>query len=263
MAVSKYFTVTVKPDVVNGDISDIIANDKTDKPFANRDLLFDWTAFDIPKGAAKLESIVAYVMGEDGGHQTDTDIHLLLAKSENTEAPTSLGDPNTGMSAGFDMPTHLIGGVKLEGTTEGQGTLVGPAFGQIYMATPNSANGVATSSMIVEGEPDSGTNVGYDKLYIAGFAGGAIDFSTGVLLNDAEDVADGAGTSLTVDGTDPRKCFQVGDTAYIHDVDTAIGTVASMTSTTIVLESNNVGAIANNDEFINANPIRIILGFSR
>jgi hypothetical protein len=131
------------------------------------------------------------------------------------------------------------------------------------MATPNSANGVATSSMIVEGEPDSGTNVGYDKLYIAGFAGGAIDFSTGVLLNDAEDVADGAGTSLTVDGTDPRKCFQVGDTAYIHDVDTAIGTVASMTSTTIVLESNNVGAIANNDEFINANPIRIILGFSR
>ena len=49
----------------------------------------------------------------------------------------------------------------------------------------------------------------------------------------------------------------------MHDVDTAVGTVASMTATTIVLTSNNVGAIADDDELINANPIKLILGFEQ
>ena len=100
------------------------------------------------------------------------------------------------------------------------------------------------------------------KIYVAGIAGGAIDFSTGVLLNDASNVADDAATSLTVDGVDPRRHFRVGDTVHIHDSDTAIGTIASMTNTNITLAANNVGAIADNDEFVNDKPLTITLAFS-
>ena len=100
-----------------------------------------------------------------------------------------------------------------------------------------------------------------NRIYVAALAGGDFNFSTGVLLNDGSDVADDAGTSLTVDGVDPRQAFRPGDVLYIHDVDTPIGTISSLAATTITLTSNNVGAIADDDEFMNASPIRVTLGF--
>ena len=68
---------------------------------------------------------------------------------------------------------------------------------------------------------------------------------------------------MPVDTVDPQKCFQVGDIIYVHDVDTALGTIASIASGEITLEANNAAAVANNDEIVNANPIRIKLGFER
>ena len=56
--------------------------------------------------------------------------------------------------------------------------------------------------------------------------------------------------------------FPPGDTVYIHDVDTAIGTVSSLTDNDLTLTANNVGAISTNDEFINANPITATFCFS-
>tara|TARA_R100000808_G_C2117797_1_gene129900 strand:- start:383 stop:1159 length:777 start_codon:yes stop_codon:yes gene_type:complete len=256
----KFFTVEVKPDIVGGDISDVIADDKTDAPFSAGDVLFDWHAFDIPKGSAKLESVCAYVMGEDGGQQADTDIHLVFAKTVNGNAPASLGSGNAIMTTGFDMPAHLVGACKLEGTTEGQGTIDGPAFGQVYIAGPNSANGMNHQG-ILTGEPESGDNVGFDKLYVAGFSGGTLDFSTGVLSTGA--ITAEASATIAVDTVDARKCFQVGDTVYIHDVDTAAGTVKSVASGSIVLEAVTAVAVANNDEIINATPIKLVLGFER
>ena len=262
---SKYFTVTVIPDLIQGDVSDIIGNQTpsaTDKAFGNTDILFDWASFDVPKGACKLESVACYVMGEDGGNQNDSDISLIFAKSDaNGDAPTSLGAPNAVQTAGFDMPAHFLGGVKLEGSTDGQGTLVGPAFGQVYTAANSGVNGPTQTSIILQGEPDSGTNVGFDKLYIAGFAGEAgIDFSTGV-KPDAQ--ATTSTDTISVDGTDARKCFQVGDTVYTNTDDTPLGTVKSVTATSIVLNANLAAQVEDNEEIVNANPIRLILGFSK
>ena len=260
----KYFTVAVQPDIVNGDISDVIQSNKTDLPFAQGDLLFDWTSFDVPKGSVALRSISAYVMGEDGGEQGDQDIGLIFAKSIDGTAPASLGAPNAIMTTGFDMPRHLVGSCKLEGSTEGLGTIDGPAFGQVYgtfySSGGNSGSG-AGSLMVLEGEPNSGANVGYDRIYVAGFCGGAMDFSTGVLSTGA--ITAGASATIAVDTVDARKCFQVGDTVYVHDVDTAAGTVKSVASGSIVLEAATAVAVANNDEIINANPIRLVLGFER
>ena len=259
----KYFTVRVTPDVINGDVSTVVGNtvgsDSGDATFGSKDILFDWTAFDIPKGAARLVSVSAYVMGEDGGEQTDTDINLVFATAKTGEAPTSLGAVNGLQTAGFDLPDHILGGFKLEGTTGGQGTILGPAFGNVYIASPNSANG-SVQTLVLEGDPNTGTNVGFDKIYVAGFAGGLIDFSTGV-KPDAQATTSTA--TISVDGTDARKCFQVGDTVYTNTDDTPLGTVKSLTDTSIVLNANLAAQVEDNEEIVNANPIKLVLGFEK
>ena len=50
----KYFTVTVKPEIA--------ASKQDDGAFADGDLVFDWTAFNIPKGPAKLLNIQINVL---------------------------------------------------------------------------------------------------------------------------------------------------------------------------------------------------------
>ena len=256
-----YFLKEVAPDIVNGDVSNVIQSNKTDKPFGGSDILFDWTSFEIPSGGARLESVVVHVMGEDGGTAAEQDLVLYFARTVNGNAPDSLGTVNNAMTTGFNFPTALVAGVKLEGA-ESASQIIGPAFGDVLINSPYSAHGLDTRQVFQAEDSVQTGRAGFDTFYVCGFAGGAYDFSTGVLLNDASDVADDAGTSLTVDGVDPRKCFQIGDTVYIHDVDVPIGTVASMTANTIVLAANNVGGITDDDEFINANPIRIKLGFS-
>ena len=256
---SGQFTVRIKPDIVNGDVSTLIQSNAADKPFSADDILFDWQPLQIPKGANKLISISGFLMGQDGGAQVNSDLHFIFAKSINGVAPTTLGNVNTAQTACFELPLHFIGGFKVEGTSY---PTAGLKFGDWFSSTQTGNNG-ALPPVVLEGEPNSGQNVGYDVIYVACFVGSAVDFSTGVLLNDGSDVADDAGTSLTVDGVDPRKCFQIGDVIYIHDVDTAIGTIASMTATTIVLESNNVGAIADDDEFVNSSPVTCIFGFEK
>jgi len=224
--------------------------------------LFDWTSFEIPKGGARLDSIVVYVMGEDGATAAEQDMYLFFGKTVDGAAPDSLGDGNSAMETGYDFPKALVGGVKLEGGEAGA-QLLGPTFGDVLVNAPYSAHGIDGTVIFTaeEGYPSLGT-VGNDTFYVCGFAGGAYDFSTGVLSDGGE--SSDTETSLTTKTVDPRKCFQIGDTVYIHDVDTAIGTVKSMTATNITLNAAIAGGtdIANDDELVNANPIRIKLGFS-
>jgi uncharacterized protein YijF (DUF1287 family) len=76
-------------------------------------------------------------------------------------------------------------------------------------------------------------------------------------------VSDDSATSIVTTTVDPRQAFRPGDVVYIHDVNTAIGTVSSLTNNDIVLTANNVGAIASSDEFMNATPIKVSLKFAR
>mgnify|MGYP005823320369 FL=1 len=254
---ANYFNVKLKPDLVDGDISKLIANDKTDTPFTADDILFDWQAIDVPSGTVRLESVTAYMIGEDGGAQPDKDFSLVFAKSVDGTAPTTLGEENAAQTACFELPLHFVGAIKIEATSA---SIPGLAFGTAFSWGAQGANGI-DRSVIMSPEPISGTNVGYDKLYVAGFAGGAFDFSTGVLSTGAISADDN--TTVEVDTVDARKAFQKDDICYVHDVDTALGTVSSVTSGVITLTTNNVVAVANNDEIINATPITIQLGFSQ
>ena len=257
-----YFTTRIKPDIVDGDVSKIIASNKADVPFTAGDILFDWQAMQVPKGSCQLNNITVYMVGEDGGAQANKDIHFMFAKSIDGVAPTTLGEENDIQTACFELPLHLVGATKMECSAAQVGNLQGPTFGTIYHSGGGGA-GRVDLPIIIEGEPDSGQNVGYDVIYVAAFAGGAFDFSTGVLANAAvsDDTAVTATTGIVTKTVEARKAFQKGDIVYIHDVDTAIGTVASVTDNDIILESANVGAIAEDDEFVNATPITCIFGF--
>ena len=59
--------------------------------------------------------------------------------------------------------------------------------------------------------------------------------------------------------------ISVGDTVYVHDLDTQIpGTLTHVTATKLTFsETNSTVDIADGDEAINANPIRIKLGFEQ
>ena len=255
-----YFTVKVTPDLVDGTVAKIIQSDASDLPFTAEDILFDWTAFDVPKGTCALHSVTMYMMGEDGAAQTDGDFWFVFAKSVDGTAPGTLGVVNAGQTACFDLPKFLIGSLKIEGSQGGSGQLKGPAFGNILHWGMAGSSG-DMGPVILEGEPESGTNVGYDKIYVAAFTSANIDFSTGVLSTGVVSLEGSA--TIAVDGVDPRKCFQVGDTVYVHDVNTAAGTVASLGSGSIVLNAVTAAAVANNDELVNANPIKIVFGFEK
>ena len=254
----KYFNLELKPDLVHGDISKLIASDKTDAPFTSGDILFDWHVIQVPKGSFSLESITVYMVGEDGGAQASKDIYFVFAKSLNGVAPSTLGEENAVQTSCFELPLHLIGAAKVEATTAGN--LVGPAFGGIYHSSAAGSQGVPLP-LVMTPEPYEGSNVGYNKVYVAAFAGGTFDFSTGVLSTG--DIVSGAGAGIAVDTVDARKSFQKGDYVYVHDVDTICGIVSRVSAGTITLEGNNGVAISNNDEIMNATPIKCIFGISQ
>tara|TARA_R100001463_G_scaffold94820_1_gene149445 strand:- start:1079 stop:1867 length:789 start_codon:yes stop_codon:yes gene_type:complete len=261
---TKYFNVDVIPDCIAGDVS----NNNGTVDIDAGDIIFNWTAVDVPKGSCLLKSVAAYVNAQDGSYSAGSlaDYELVLAKSINGVAPPSLGNIGAAQTTGGSIRNHVIGGVRLE-SAAGAGTLTKLAFGVVYTSSINGgADTNIGPNIVIDLEPESGTNVGYDKLYVAGFQASARKWGTGVLLNEGNIDASAAPTnSITVDGTDATKMFSVGDQVYVHDLDTPIpGTLTEVTTNTLTFsETNNTVDIDENDELLNANPIRLKFGFER
>jgi len=194
--------------------------------------------------------------GEDGGAQGDKDFTFIFAKTLSGVAPGTLGTVNAAQTACFELPLHFLGALKIEATSAMSNGL---AFGTAYNSGWGGAN-ATKPPVIMTPEVISGTNVGYDKIYVAGFAGGALDFSTGV--KPTAQAATSTDT-IAVDGQDPRKCFQIGDTIYTNTDDTALGTIKSMGANEIVLNANLAAQVEDNEEIVNANPMTIKFGFSQ
>ena len=259
----KFFNVDVKPDIVAGDISTVIDSDKGHLDIGAGEIIFDWTAVNVPKGTSMLRSITAIVNAEDATYAAGslTTYHLIFAKSVNGVAPTTMGLTNAAQTGCFDLKDHYVGSAILE-STAATGTISGPAFHVAYHGSDNSVTGGGLP-LVIDLEPHdwNHTNVGYDKLYVMGFQMDVRGYHTAVECSSALSASDSA--TIAVDGTDATKIFSVGDTVYVHDVDTAIGTVKSVSALAIVLNADNAVAVANNDEMINANPIRLKLGFEK
>ena len=266
MALNKFFTVDVLPDCIDGDIS----NNPGSGDVAAGSVIFGWTAVDVPKGSCMLRSVTASVNGEDGAIAgSAVDLELLFAKSIDGVAPPSIGTIGAAptCNGSTNWARHLVGACRLE-QEAGKGTLAKTPFRVVYSSGLNGGGDTNLGiSTVIDLEPESGTNVGYDKLYIAGIQVNARNYSTGVLVNGA--ITSDTATSITIDGTDVRKVFCIGDEVYIQAVDTALGTVKSMTHDgtdgTIVLNAAIAGGtdLTNNHELLNANPWRLKLGFEK
>jgi len=252
----KYFTVEVKP-VIPATTNGLHA------AFADGEILFDWTAFDVPKGACKLIGAHLEVRpkGDSGSTVNRFPLELLFAKSKRIDgaitAPSTLGVEGAAPVA----PTNIT----LQSDTHlGHMPIVIGGFGEVNDSLAVSST-AAPDGMVLEGLPDSGTNVGYDKLYVGGIAGGAFNFVSSTVIDNG----DLNGPTMTTGGTDPRLFIAVGDTVAACDAtgttaEIAMGTVASMTSTTVVLESAfTTGDVANADIVYNVSPVRILLTFEK
>jgi len=262
-----YFTVEVKPDMGADGATTALSTTFTDK-----DLLFDWYAFDVPKGGSRLLSITTIVRGLNGAAQlggTTEDIELIIAKDVKGVAPSTLGVNNAGVVLPTVSPwfNNIIGRLAMDTSKQsGEGNLIYLNVVTTDAQYNSAAAKYQNSPLVLQGDSPNYRKDGYDRIYVAGITLGALDFNTGVLLNETDAAALAAlGTAtLVVDGTDVRHVFAVGDEIVMQD-GAALGTIKSMTHDatdgTIVLESAHTDAIADGDEIFHKAPITFIMNF--
>jgi hypothetical protein len=276
----KFFNVKVKPT--------ILASDQHNGAYSAGDLLFDWVAFDMPKGTAAIRGITALIRGVDGAAQTARDLTLYFAHpSRNGVAPTSLGAEHATVN-GFGYYNNLIGGVTID-----TNSTVGHLDYMSLMATGGGGGGDQVPFINIEGRPNL-TKDGYNTVYLAGICGTSStwNFGTAVVTSQIIDVSGLSAAQLVnadIGGTDPRAVFAPGDIIHAED-DIILGEVESMADTnTITFKADGsatesdtsytvpatlaawkiqngagtAGDLASGDELYNINPITIIIHFEK
>jgi len=274
----KYFTLEVKPKIT---ASQQAANSGV---YADGDVVFDWQAIDIPKGANRLVGATAVIRQKHGTAGNEQPFMLLYAKTLNGTAPGSLGTSNA-TADGTGFYNNVIGKSSfLAKDYIGDKIDNGVVIASLQQGGADSEQ----PSQVLQCEPDSGTNVGYDKLYVGMIAEGAFDFSTAVALDDAVDISGNNGTLTTLDGTACNLVFAPGDVLHAQD-DIIVGEVASLDANNITFKFNGqatasgtdysvpttlanwriqngadaAGDLANNDELFNLSPVTILLSFEQ
>tara|TARA_Y100000004_G_C8824674_1_gene373504 strand:+ start:22 stop:798 length:777 start_codon:yes stop_codon:yes gene_type:complete len=257
--INRFFTVEVTPTIK--------ASDQT-AVFSDNDVLFDWTSFQVPKGASRLICASIVQRGANGGAAVIKDIDLIFAKTIDGVGPDTLGQPNAAATALPAISNHVIGITHIDSAGDHGGK------GISYWTVASTGSGGSNSlipSLVLEGEPESGDNVGYDTLYVGALVTeNLLDLGTTVIKQGAL----GAGASTTIptdagsdDDPNAELVFAPGD--VIHSAtDDVLGTISSISAfdtdhQDIILTAANVAAIADNEEIFNINPIRLILSFEK
>ena len=104
---------------------------------------------------------------------------------------------------------------------------------------------------------------GFERYYVAAIhhGGNGFNFTTGVLLNQGSDQAAATvETTLTVDGTDARKVFSVGDVVVAAD-GAGVGTVTTVASATSLTVDVVGAALEDDDELLVQSPVGLQLSF--
>ena len=253
---SKYFTKEVKPVMAT-------VNAGLNAAFADGDVLFDWTSFEIPRGGSKLIGVTfeARPKGDGGATPNIFAAELLFAKEKiisgvltapGTLGPLNAAPANSGVIA--DQCDTFIGHAPIVAGDFGVTDPPAVAFADV----PNG--------MVFAANPLSGSNAGVDKYYVGGIAGGAFDFRSLTKINNG----DLDGPTLTVDGTDPRLHLAPGDTVAVTTaadatVQKAMGVVSSIPSDVRLdlTEAFTTADVVNNDVVYNVSPIRLLLTFEK
>ena len=240
MSVTKYFTTTVKPFMTTTLMES--------GAYADDDILFDWTPFEIPRGTNRLVGATALVRGNNGVAQ-ELPFDLIFASR------SSIGFGVEHATASMRANPYLLGVTGFKAADYGQKSL---DVMSIATARENRSN------LCITGDHTFGGNsvrMGFDRVYVGGLAGGAFNFHSNVTLTANHGA--GASTVLTVETVDARIVLAEGDVIQAHD-GASIGTIKTVDSDTqITLEAAIQAAIEDGDRIYNRNPIHLILHFER
>jgi len=243
-----YFTVEVKPTILPS-----IQHAGT---FGGGAVIFDWTSFDVPKGASKLTDITVMLRGTNGVRQ-ERAIDFYIAKSINGAAPGSLGTVRA-TADGNQYQNHLIGAIHIHADDYKDGLDI-----MSMASTGHGAGGTQTPSVVLEGEPNSGSSVGYDTLYITSIPTNTLDWRSTCETNNAAGAQGTDQAGLIVSTTSALLHFDKGDIVYDED-DRLMGTVKSVTdATNIVFEENLANASVDNKDLYVHSPVTFILSFEK
>ena len=262
---SKYFTTEIKPI-----ITPVTAGLTT--AFSDNDVLFDWTPFQIPRGGGRL--IGAHVeirpKGDTGATPNKFPLELLFARHNTNAINIDLKyDGPGGIGAINTAPANLANIERVVDHYVGQVPFIAADFAEsidpIAIASTSDTNGIVLQNhqnYYNRGNIGEGTS-GDSRFYVAGIAGGAFAFTSTCLIDNG----DLDGPTMTVKDVDPRLFITPGDTVAVATtantaITKAMGVVASLTDTTIVLtEAFTTADVVNEDIVYNTSPIRILLTF--
>ena len=261
----KYQLATIEPKI------DALPN----QAFANKDLLFDWTAFQVPKGTCAIKSINITMQGTDAvAANGGIDFGLFFAKSINGVAPPSLGTTNAAVTVikAAAARRHIIAYQAIDSSEmeDGQDALIG--YNMLGSGNQNTSN-IASNrhDAVLEGDPSFGgdanhskTVEGFQTIWVAGITIGTANFGTACLIDSA--VTDLATRTFDVsEDTDADDVFAVGDELIACAANgtsvQVIGTVTAVTADTVTTDGVGFdGALADDDEVCFRSPITLRLG---
>ena len=262
---SKFFNVTVKPLIP--------ASKQHAGNIANTHVLFDWTSFDIPRGAAKLIGVTALIRGKDGADYTPPDFEIFYARGNakgtfDATTRTTHGDPTTlgEVGAAVDTPGWFN---NIQGKTYVDSNVASNDGDLIYMnvvgAVLNSGGASASGNaeygnVVLQGIPSSGVNVGYDRLYVGGVSKGNYNWESGMTVDGTPAI-----TQKNLDVEDVFASIVLAPGDVVHDEDDRLmGTVDEVTDNTNVLMVDNLSNAGVNDKKLyNIHPITLVLSFER
>tara|TARA_R110000744_G_C19170961_1_gene541613 strand:- start:37 stop:792 length:756 start_codon:yes stop_codon:yes gene_type:complete len=248
----RYFSVEVKPTIA--------ASLQHAAAFSVGDALFDWVEFEVPKGTSRLigATMITRPKGNSNATGNKFGSFLVFSKTNTISYGVVNGAPNNTPSNDY------LGFLELEDTTSftlGAGTNIG--------MSGRASNTSLAANLLLTGS-QTGSNVGYDKLYMAAQANGAFDFTSVIAI--AEDTSADAAASqvITTDGSvDESEVLAVGDVLHIGTTvgtpaaDSLIGTVAAVADNLVTLEAVSPTDLVDGDILYNINPIRVILHFEK
>jgi hypothetical protein len=239
------------------------------------DVLFDWYAFEVPRGACKLTTLNVIVPGTNTACVAGVDMELFFATSINGVAPPSLGDPDTAISkiAATACKNNIIGHKYLDANVMENSDELG-SF-NIWTNTAGTDTSHYEVNMVLEGDPNyPGTTSGYQTIWVAALTTGTPDFGTGVLLDG--EILTGAAGAQTLDVSEDQDAddvFAVGDELLAAASDGSsvqtIGTITALTADTITVDAKDIfgatvwasGALADDDEICFRRPLTFKFGF--
>ena len=244
--------------------------------YADGDILFDWTVFDIPRGGARL--IGASIQIRHNKIATGVGgIDLVFANGKaNNVAPTTIGGGNSVLGIDKFAETDIIGFMPGSNSDmTGGGTT---ATAVVHTTIKGDNHSIVLSNP----NKSTGESEGYDRYYVAGLANAGVDLRSLVAFDADLAATSQNGTFTNLDGTAPNTVFAAGDVLHCQD-GVIIGEVASVTTNNIVVKfdgsasTNHSGTftvpadlaaqkalsadIVDDDLVYNIFPIRVILHF--